>query len=219
MSRNSRRSSKSRQYPQQSEKGRSKNSFVLDTQKETQVVRVEPDMRKKFSQHDIKAVRPLTDNQLLAFQEWGQGQHLVLEGFPGTGKTLLAAYLALKAVLDPDTPQDKIVIVRSPLQSGVQLGFMPGNLEEKISFFEMPYIQICDFLFKWGKSYENLKEIGVIEFYPTTFLRGCTWDNAIIIMDEFQNADDTTLTTVCTRLGNDSRLIICGDTVSQNDMV
>ena len=205
-----------RQYPAP-KSGKNKKNYVVETQHE-QVIKVEPTTRKKFSKHDIKYVKPLTENQLLAFQEWGQGQHLVMSGFPGTGKTLIATYLALKDVLDPDMPQDKIVIVRSPLQSGVQLGYMPGDLEEKVSFFEMPYIQICDFLFKWGKSYENLKEIGVIEFYPTNFLRGCTWDNAIIILDEFQNADDTTLTTVCARLGNDSRLIICGDTISQNDM-
>lgn len=217
MSRNSRRSSKSRQYPQQSEKGRSKNSFVLDTQKETQVVRVEPDMRKKFSQHDIKAVRPLTDNQLLAFQEWGQGQHLVLEGWPGVGKTFLAMYMGLNAVLDPSTDQDKLVIVRSATPTK-DLGHLPGDLDMKVSAYEAPYIQICDQLFKWKNSYENLKEIEVIEFASTSYLRGTSFDNAVVIFDEFQNASEGEIDTVICRMGKDSRLIISGDSLYQNDI-
>ena len=215
MSRN--RSSNNRQPAFPSKREKRKQQLIME-QRENTFVKREPDVKKKFTQHDINPVKPLTESQLTVFQEWGQGQQLVLRGFPGTGKTFLSMYLALNSVLDPDTPYEKIVIVRSPMQSGVNIGFTPGTVEEKLGMYEKPYIQICDYLFKWKNSYANLKEIGVIEFESTAFLRGCSWDNAIIIFDEFQNADEVTLTTVCTRVGQDSRLIICGDTVSQNDM-
>lgn len=210
--------SKNRQYPQRSGRAsnKSKQKFVLETQPERQVLRAEPDVRKKFSQHDIKSIKPLTENQLLTFQEWAQGQNLVLEGFAGTGKTFLSLCMALNTVLDPETPQDKIIIIRSSVQTR-DVGFLPGTEEEKNAVYETPYMQICDKLFKWKNSYKNLKEVGVIEFMNTSFLRGTTWDNAVIIFDEFQNTDEQESDTVMTRVGDDSRIIIVGDVLHQND--
>jgi phosphate starvation-inducible protein PhoH len=176
----------------------------------------EPDFKKKFTGHDIKRITPLTDSQMYAFQEWAQGQNIVLEGFAGTGKTFLSLYLALHTVFDPSTPQDKIIIIRSSVPTR-EIGHLPGTESEKNSVYESPYIQICDQLFHWRNSYKNLKDIGIIEFHNTSFLRGMTFDNAVVIFDEFQSATDHEETTVASRIGTDSRLIVCGDDL-QNDI-
>lgn len=210
-----RSSNNRRQYPAP-KSGKNKKNYVVETQHE-QVIKVEPTIRKKFSKHDIKYVKPLTENQLLAFQEWGQGQHLVMGGYAGTGKSFIALYLALQTVLDPSTEQDRIVIIRSAVPTRDQ-GFLPGTEEEKLSVYESPYKQICNKLFSWDKTYENMKEIGIIEFESTSFLRGTTFDNAVIIVDECQNLDNRSeADTVITRVGKDSRVIFCGD-ILQNDI-
>lgn len=212
--------SRNRQFPQKSKRRspskQQKQNMVVDVQN-TQVVRVEPDTRKKFSIHDVKDISPLTDNQELTFKHWDAGQNMVLEGYAGTGKTFLALYLALCTVLDNESDQRKIVIVRSAVPSR-QIGFLPGTEDEKLQVYERPYMQICDELFKWKNSYKNLKDIGLIEFESTSFLRGCTYDDAIIIFDEFQNSIEQELETVISRVGINSRLILCGDDVHQNDV-
>lgn len=206
-----------RQYPSTARKGK-KKEVMIDTQPTTShLVKVDPDVRKKFTHHDLKFIKPLTENQLYAYQEWAQGQHLVLEGYAGTGKSFLALHMALQVVLDPESEQDKVVIVRSATPTK-DLGALPGELNEKIAEYETPYIQICDQLFKWKKSYQNLKEIGLLDFECTSYLRGTSWDNAVIIFDEFQCSTTAELDTVATRVGKNSRLIICGDSLHQNDI-
>src|SRR5574343_502214 len=208
-------SQRTRQYPQPKRDSSKKRKFVIESS-EHSVVSVEPDVKKKFTQHDIARIKPLTNNQMETFREWAQGQHLVLDGYAGVGKTFLAMFLALQTVLDPDSDQDKIVIIRSAVQSR-DIGFLPGTEEEKNAAYEKPYQQICDQLFRWKNSYTNLKEIGVIDFQNTSFLRGTTFDNSIVIFDEFQNTNEVESDTVATRLGDNSRLIICGDDI-QNDL-
>lgn len=213
------RNRSNRQYPQSPKKTSSrkeKRQYVVETPQQEPIIKLEPNIRKKFSRHDMKYVKPLTENQLLVFQEWGQGQHLVLEGYAGTGKSFIALYLALQTILDPETEQDKIVIIRSSVPTR-EIGFIKGDEAEKNSVYEMPYRQVCDKLFSWKNTYENLKEIGLIEFHNTSFLRGCSFDNAVIIFDEFQSATDHEETTVASRVGEESRLIICGDNL-QNDI-
>lgn len=210
-----------RQYPQKSVKQEKKTTSkkkdtIFELQNE-QLVKVQPDVRKKFSKHDINKISPLTENQAFAFREWFEGQHLVLEGLPGTGKSFIALFLALQTILDPDTEQDKIIIVRSATPTK-DVGFLPGDLDEKLMAYEIPYIQICDQLFKWKNSYSNLKEIGLIDFLSTSYLRGTTFDNSVIIFDEFQNGTNSEIDTVLTRTGDGSRLIISGDTIYQNDI-
>lgn len=209
---------KARQYPQQKRESRNskKKNLFLETSEQSVVKVEQPDIKKKFTQHDINKIKPLTNNQLETFREWGQGQHLVLDGYAGVGKSFLAMYLALQTILDPDTDQDKIVIVRSAVQSR-DIGFLPGTEEEKNSAYEKPYQQICDKLFRWKNSYNNLKEIGLIDFQNTSFLRGTTFDNAVVIFDEFQNTTEVESDTVATRMGENSRMIICGDDI-QNDL-
>jgi len=216
----SRNRTSNRQYPQSSKKSSSrkeKRQYVVETPQQEPIIKLEPNIRKKFSRHDMKYVKPLTENQLLAFQEWGQGQHLVMGGYAGTGKTFVALYLALQTILDPSSEQDKIVIIRSAVSTR-DIGFMPGTEDEKLSVYESPYQQICDKLFSWNNTYNNLKEIGLIEFESTSFLRGTTFDNAVIIVDECQNLENQSeADTVITRVGKDTRVIFCGD-VLQNDI-
>ncbi len=180
------------------------------------VIPMQPQVRKTFHLKDLKHITPLTDNQDRAFTYWDEGQNLTLDGYAGTGKTFIALYLALQAVLDPDTPQKRVVIIRSVVQTR-NIGFLPGTEEEKLTPYEAPYKKICGDLFPWKNSYDNLKELGIIEFECSSFLRGTTIDDAVIVVDEVQNTTEQEADTIMTRPGKNSRLIICGDDV-QNDI-
>ena len=173
--------------------------------------------KKNFTLNNLKRITPLTKNQHIAFDEWDAGYNLVLEGWPGVGKSFLAMFLALKTILDPGTTQTKIVIVRSATQTR-DIGFLKGSEEEKNLVYESPYMQICDQLFPWKNSYDNMKKLGIIEFKNTSFLRGTSWNDAVIIFDEYPNGIESELETVITRVGNNSRLIVAGDTLHQNDI-
>jgi len=203
------------QYPQKTKRSSAKSGSQYAFSEPT-IVKVEPQVKKKFTQKDMIKVEPLTENQSIAFQHWENGQHLVLEGYAGVGKSFLSMAMALNVVLDPSTPQTKIIIVKSSVQAR-SIGFLPGSLEDKDAVYETPYMQICDQLFPWKNSYLNMKELGIIEFHNTSFLRGMTFDNAVVIFDEFQNTDSGEGETVISRMGLDSRIIICGDDL-QNDI-
>lgn len=210
-------SQQKRQFPKKRSARAKRNLAIVETSHhETQLMAFEPDTKKKFTQHDVRSVKPLTMSQKIAFEHWVEGQHLVLEGYAGTGKTFLALCMGLSVVLDPDTPQDRIVIVRSSVPTR-EIGFLPGDEDEKNAVYEEPYSIICDQLFTWKNSYQNLKKIGVVEFHNTSFLRGVTFDNAVIIVDESQSNTSHELSTVATRAGIDSRFIVCGDDL-QNDI-
>ena len=156
-------------------------------------------------------IKPLTKNQERVFHSYNDDYNLVLHGFAGTGKTLLAMYLGLKDVLDRDYEEfDKVVIVRSTVQTR-NMGFMPGGLDEKASHYELPYKAICTELFGRGDAYEILKQRDQLEFVTTTFIRGITLNNAIVLVDESQNMDFHELDSIMTRLGRDSKIIFCGD--------
>lgn len=175
--------------------------------------------KKTFSVHDMHPIEPLTDNQEAAFEAWEDPRNALLGmiGYAGTGKTFLALYMALQSVLDKDTPYDKVIIIRSPVESGASLGFLPGTDNEKLEPYEAPYRYICDRLFKFKKSYENMKESGIIQFEPTCFLRGTTLSRCIIVFDEVQSTTSHEFETVLTRVGDYCRIIVCGDDL-QNDI-
>jgi phosphate starvation-inducible protein PhoH len=158
--------------------------------------------KKTWSKHDLKSIKPLTDNQHNMFTQYFQGDQLVAYGSAGTGKTYLAFYLAMCDILDGNIPQNHIVIVRSAVATR-DLGFMPGTLEEKTSLFETPYRDILADLFNRVSTYDNI--------------RGLTWDNAIIIVDEAQNLTWHEINSVMTRIGENSRVIFTGDLV-QTDL-
>ena len=160
---------------------------------------------------DIKKFDPLTENQRLFFEYYARGDYFImLTGSAGTGKTFIACYKALEEVLDKSSPFRKVVIVRSAVQ-GREMGFTPGSAAEKMSLYEQPYIQIAHTLFGRLDAYELLKEQHKVEFVSTSFIRGMSFDDAIIIVDECQNMTWEELSTVMTRVGYRSKIIFCGD--------
>ena len=166
----------------------------------------------------LKTFTPLTDNQAKFFEMYkGGGYFNFLLGSPGTGKTFCAMYKAVEEVLQKDNPFKEVVVIRSTVQ-GREVGFLPGQLEEKIALFEMPYKEICNTLFGRSDAWDRLKEQGHARFISTTAIRGISVDDAIIIVDEVQNMTWQELSTVLTRVGHRSKIIFCGDKF-QNDLV
>lgn len=166
--------------------------------------------QQKQNHFELRRIKPLTATQDETFACYGQGMNMVLHGYAGTGKTYCALFLALDEILTQDSGFDKIIIVRSVVPSR-DIGFLPGNVKEKTRVYEEPYKEICDDLFGRGDGYDLLKLRGVIQFTTTSFLRGLTFNNAIVIVDELQNMTLAELDTVMTRLGNNSKIIFCGD--------
>lgn len=182
--------------------------------------RVRPDVNETPAVHshslkikidDLKTFKPLTDNQKLFFDAYTQGDYFIaLHGVAGTGKTFTAVYKALEEVLDKSNPFRKIIVVRSSVQ-GREMGHLPGDVDEKMQVFKQPYIQICETLFGRKDAWSRLEEQGYVEFISTAFIRGCTFDNAIVIVDEIQNCTFEELHTCMTRVGHMSKIIVCGD--------
>jgi len=172
--------------------------------------------KKSFHVKDLTSIQPKSQAQRDLFEAWNTYDHLVLNGSAGCGKTFLAMYLGLREVLNEDTNQDKLIIVRTavPVRN---VGFMPGDLKSKSEVYELPYISICNELFPYSRSYENLKKNHYVDFILTSYIRGITLDNAIIVFDEAASASFHELDSVITRLGQNSRIIFCGD-VAQSDL-
>lgn len=156
-----------------------------------------------------KSFVPMTKNQKKIFEYFTEN-HLVLHGMAGTGKSFLSLYLSLQAVLAKKSPYFKIIIIRSAVPTR-DVGFLPGSLKEKIEAYEDPYKTIVDEIFGRGDAYGILKNKGQIEFVTTSYLRGITLDDCIVIVDEFQNCTFQELDTVVTRIGDNAKIIFCGD--------
>jgi phosphate starvation-inducible PhoH-like protein len=157
----------------------------------------------------LPKINPLTSGQARTFQAFDDGKNLILHGVAGTGKTFMSVYLALRAVLDGDAPKP-VVIIRSVVPTR-DMGFLPGTQKEKSAVYEEPYSAICNELFKKPGAYDTLKRDGTIQFATTSFLRGLTFRDNIVIVDECQNMTFHELDSVITRMGTGCRVIFCGD--------
>ncbi len=168
-------------------------------------------------------IEPLTPAQDKVFADWANDKNLYLYGAAGTGKTFVALYLALKAVLDEKTPYDKIYIVRS-LVATREIGFLPGDHEDKSFLYQIPYKHMVQYMFEmpddnsFENLYNNLKVQDTISFWSTSFIRGTTLDRAIVIVDECQNLNFHELDSIMTRVGEDAKIIFSGDAL-QSDLV
>ena len=165
---------------------------------------------------DLVTIKPITDNQKVAFKEWEDNKELFLHGAAGTGKTFISLYLALEKVLDPSTPYECVYLIRSAVPTR-EIGFLPGDEEDKTALYQIPYQNMVQFMFEQPSDqaftmlYDRLKAQGSIMFLTTSYLRGITLDNSIIIVDECQNLNFHELDTIMTRVGQDSKIIFSGD--------
>jgi phosphate starvation-inducible PhoH-like protein len=168
--------------------------------------------KKNTQQHlfELRSIKPLTANQQITFDAYNEGFNLMLHGYAGTGKSYISLYLALRQLLTTTSVYDRIILIRSVVPSR-DMGFLPGSIKEKTRVFEEPYKEICDDLFGRGDGYEILKMKNLVEFTTTSFLRGTTFNNSIVIVDECANLTFQEIDTVMTRIGNNSRVIFCGD--------
>ena len=179
--------------------------------------------KKPYNSDMMVDVQPITTNQKHAFTSYQEGKNLFLYGAAGTGKTFITLYQALKQVLDPLTPYNKVVLVRS-LVSTREIGFLPGDHEDKAALYQIPYKNMVKYMFElptdnefemlWG----NLKAQESVTFWSTSFIRGTTLDNSIVIVDESQNLNFHELDSIITRVGEDTKIMFCGD-VAQTDLI
>lgn len=159
---------------------------------------------------DLKTINPLTDNQRKFFELYNNSHAMLLHGVAGTGKSYIALYKALEEALDKSSSFNKVVIVRSAVPSR-EIGHLPGDEKEKTEVYQQPYIEICEDLFGRYDAFQRLLEQKSINFMITSFVRGITLDNSIIIVDECQNMTDMELNSIITRVGEKSKIIFCGD--------
>ena len=179
--------------------------------------------KKPINTDMLRDIEPLTDNQQKLFDAYAENKHLVAYGCAGTGKTFITLYNALKDVLDQETPYEKIYIVRS-LVATREIGFLPGDHEDKSTLYQIPYKAMVKYMFEMPTQadfemlYGNLKAQDTIDFWSTSFIRGTTFDKTIVIVDEYQNLNYHELDSIMTRVGQDSKIMFCGD-ATQTDLV
>ena len=179
--------------------------------------------KKPINADMMRDIEPLTDNQKALFEAYAKDQNLVAYGVAGTGKTFITLYNALKDVLNPDTPYEKVYIVRS-LVATREIGFLPGDHDDKSYLYQIPYKHMVKYMFEmpseadFNMLYGNLKAQDTIDFWSTSFIRGTTFDKTIVIVDEFQNLNFHELDSIMTRVGAQSKIMFCGD-ASQSDLI
>jgi predicted ribonuclease YlaK len=179
--------------------------------------------RKKPINSDMLVdIEPLTDNQKVLFDHYDSGKNIFAYGAAGTGKTFISLYKALQDVLNDDTPYEKLYIVRS-LVSTREIGFLPGDHDDKAALYQIPYKNMVKYMFEMATDadfemlYGNLKTQETISFWSTSFLRGTTLDNCIVLVDEMQNLNFHELDSIITRVGDNCKIIFCGD-ATQTDL-
>ena len=179
--------------------------------------------KKPINADMLRDIEPLTENQQKLFESYSNNKNIIAYGAAGTGKTFITLYNALCDVLDPSTPYEKIYIVRS-LVSTREIGFLPGDHEDKSTLYQIPYKNMVKYMFELPSAadfemlYGNLKAQETISFWSTSFIRGTTFDRAIIIVDEFQNLNFHELDSIMTRVGENTKIMFCGD-ATQTDLI
>ena len=179
--------------------------------------------RKPINSGYLTQIKPLTPSQEKVFDAFNKQKNLYMYGAAGTGKTFISLYLALQDVLDETTPYKKIYIFRS-LVSTREIGFLPGDHEDKSALYQIPYKNMVKYMFEMPTDadfemlYGNLKAQETISFWSTSFIRGTTFDDAILIIDECQNLNFHELDSIVTRVGDNSRIMFCGD-AAQTDLI
>ena len=179
--------------------------------------------RKPINQSLLIDIEPLTHNQKALFDAYDKGQNIVAYGAAGTGKTFITLYNAIKDVMNENLPYERVYLVRS-LVSTREIGFLPGDHDDKSSLYQIPYKNMVKYMFEMPDEasfemlYGNLKTQETIKFWSTSFLRGTTIDNSIIIVDEFQNLNFHELDSIITRVGENCKIMFCGDG-SQSDLI
>ena len=177
---------------------------------------------KEINHNNLTTIKGITDNQKVVFDTWKKGKNQFLFGSAGTGKTFVSLYLAFNDIFDLKKPYDKVVLVRSLIPTR-EIGFLPGDEEDKAALYQVPYQNMVQFMFEqpneqqFNSLYDRLKGQGSLYFLSTSFLRGLTFDNSIIIVDECQNLNFHELDTIITRVGQDSKIMFWGD-VNQTDL-
>ena len=178
--------------------------------------------KKPLNSDYLVDIEPLTENQKTLFESYQNGKHIVAYGCAGTGKTFITLYNALQDVLNESTPYERIYLVRS-LVATREIGFLPGSHEDKADIYQIPYKNMVKYMFQMPSDadfemlYGNLKSQETIKFWSTSFLRGTTLDNAIVIVDEYQNLNFHELDSIITRVGENTKICFCGDAV-QSDL-
>ena len=178
--------------------------------------------RKPIHQDLMTTITPLTENQEKVFKAWDEGKHLFIYGCAGTGKTFIALYKALQACLNNVPSYDQVYLVRSLVPSR-EIGFLPGTSDDKADIYQIPYKHMVKYMFELQNDdafemlYDNLRGQGTIKFWSTSFIRGVTLDNSVVIVDEFQNLNFHELCSIITRVGENTRIVFCGD-ASQSDL-
>jgi len=178
--------------------------------------------RKPIGTEHLLDIKPLTPSQEKVFDAWEKNKHLFLFGAAGTGKSFVTMYLALRDILDERTPYNKLYIVRSLVPTR-EIGFLPGDHEDKANLYQIPYKNMVRFMFEMPDDpsfemlYANLKAQDTVSFWSTSFIRGTTIDNSIVLVDESENLNFHELDSIITRLGVNSRIIFAGD-AAQTDL-
>ncbi len=178
--------------------------------------------KKPLSSEYLIDIDPLTDNQTRLFNSYKEGKHIVAYGTAGTGKTFVTLFNAIKDVLNQFTPYEKVYVIRS-LVATREIGFLPGDHEDKSNLYQIPYKNMVKYMFQMPSDaefemlYGNLKTQGTVSFWSTSFIRGTTFDNAILLIDEFQNLNFHELDSIITRVGDNCKIMFCGD-ATQSDL-
>jgi phosphate starvation-inducible PhoH-like protein len=179
--------------------------------------------KKPINDEFLLDIDPLTENQRKLFDSYDDGKNIFAYGAAGTGKTFVTFYLALRDVLNPNTPYEKLYIVRS-LVATREIGFLPGDHDDKAALYQIPYKNMVKYMFEMPDDpsfemlYANLKSQETVSFWSTSFIRGTTFDNSILLIDECQNLNFHELDSIITRVGENCKIMFCGD-ATQSDLI